>query len=54
LPGVEECAAAARKPYAAHDAAERFVLRIQEQTGHKVNPDSLDVALGWFERWLKP
>jgi dienelactone hydrolase len=54
LPGVEECAAAARKPYAAHDAAERFVLRIQEQTGHKVNPDSLDAALGWFERWLKP
>lgn len=54
LPGVEECASAARKAYAAQDAGEKFVLRVQKQTAHKVNPDSLDAAIDWFERWLRP
>lgn len=53
LPGVEECAAATRKAYAAQGAEEKFVLRIQKQTAHKVNPDSLQAAMEWFEKWLK-
>ncbi|MBI2947328.1 MAG: acetylxylan esterase [Verrucomicrobia bacterium] len=53
LPGVEECAASARKAYGARKADEKFMLRVQKQTGHKVNPDSLDAALAWFEKWLK-
>ena len=54
LPGVEECAAAARKAYAGQSAEEKFVLRVQKSTGHKVNQDSLEAAIVWFEQWLKP
>jgi predicted esterase len=54
LPGVELCAEAARAAYRDAGAEDRFVLRIQPKTAHKVNPDSFDAALAWFERWLKP
>ena len=54
IPGLEECAAAARNAYAREKAEDRFVLRVQNNTGHKVNADSLQAALEWFEKWLKP
>ena len=54
IPGLEECAAAARNAYARQQAEDRFVLRLQNNTGHKVNADSLQAALEWFEKWLKP
>ncbi|MEY2880117.1 MAG: hypothetical protein RLZZ15_2497 [Verrucomicrobiota bacterium] len=54
LPGLQLCADAARAAYRAAGAEEKFVLRIQPATGHKVNPDSLVVAREWFVRWLKP
>jgi dienelactone hydrolase len=54
LPGVELCAEAARAAYRAANAGEKFVLRIQPNTGHKVLPESLDLARDWFVRWLKP
>ncbi len=54
LPGVQLCADAARAAYHAADADEKFVLRIQHNTGHKVLPESLVAAREWFVRWLKP
>lgn len=54
LPGVEICAEATRAAYRAAGAEDRFVLRIQPQTAHKVLPESMDAALAWFVRWLKP
>jgi hypothetical protein len=35
-------------------ADERFVVRIQEKTAHKVNADSQAAAVEWFVWWLKP
>jgi dienelactone hydrolase len=54
LPGVELCAEAARAAYRGAHAEEKFVLRIQPNTGHKVLPESFDLARDWFVRWLKP
>ncbi len=52
MPGLEECLGAARQAYGKAGAAERFKAIIQPRTGHRVNPDSLDQAVGWFTRWL--
>ncbi len=54
VPGVEECAAAARPAYHVAGADDRFVLRIQEHTGHTVTPESEAAAIQWFVKWLKP
>lgn len=54
LPGLQECTDAARAAYHAAGADEKFVVKIQPHTGHKVNPDSLDEARAWLARWLKP
>jgi dienelactone hydrolase len=54
MPGLNECAEAARAAYRAAGAEEKFVLRIQPNTGHKVLPESLTAAKEWFVRWLKP
>ncbi len=53
-PGLKECADAARAAYRAAGAEEKFVLQIQPNTGHKVNPESMTLAKEWFVRWLKP
>ncbi|MBL9199975.1 MAG: acetylxylan esterase [Opitutaceae bacterium] len=54
MPGLQLCADAARAAYRAAGAEEKFVLRIQPNTAHKVNPDSLVAARAWFKRWLNP
>jgi dienelactone hydrolase len=54
LPGVELCAQAARAAYKAAGADDKFVLKIQPNTGHKVLPESFDLAKDWFVKWLKP
>ncbi|MSU20747.1 MAG: alpha/beta hydrolase [Pedosphaera sp.] len=54
LPGLDECATSAKQAYLAVQAETKFQLLIQEKTGHKVTPDSLRAALGWFVKWLKP
>lgn len=54
LPGLKLCAEAAQQAYKAAGAEDRFVLRVQEKTGHKVNPDSEVAAVEWFVKWLKP
>jgi dienelactone hydrolase len=54
LPGLQLCADAARAAYHAAGADEKFMLRVQPNTGHKVNPDSMVAAREWLVRWLKP
>jgi dienelactone hydrolase len=54
LPGVKGCAAAAQSAYHAAGAEDRFALRIQEKTGHRVTPESEHAAIEWFVKWLKP
>jgi predicted esterase len=54
LVGLAECVDAARKAYRASNAGEKFSFRLQENTGHKVTPESLQTAVDWFVNWLKP
>lgn len=54
LPGLAECTDAALNAYRAAGAEDRFVIRIQETTGHKVTPESERAAVDWFVKWLKP
>jgi dienelactone hydrolase len=52
LPGLKLCTDAALAAYHAAGCDDRFVIRIQDKTGHKVNPDSQAAAIEWFARWL--
>jgi dienelactone hydrolase len=54
LPGLNECADAARAAYKAAGAEEKFVLHVQSNTAHKVLPESVVMARKWFVRWLRP
>jgi dienelactone hydrolase len=35
-------------------AGDKLQLIIQENTPHRVNPESIDAGIAWFVRWLKP
>jgi predicted esterase len=52
LAGVKLAADAARAAYEQAGVPERFVLKIEEKTGHQVTPESTKEAVAWFERWL--
>jgi dienelactone hydrolase len=52
LEGVKIAGAAAREAYEKAGVPERFVLKIQEKTGHRVNPDSTAEAVEWFVKWF--
>lgn len=54
LAGVRLAVNAARPVYAAANAAEKLQLIIQENTPHRVNPESVDAGIAWFVRWLRP
>ena len=54
LAGVKECAAAAERAYTAAGAAEKFVLKIEANTGHEQTPAYDQAMTEWFVRWLKP
>src|SRR5947199_1027816 len=54
VPGVMLAANSATEAYAKAGATEKFVLRVQKNTGHSVNGDSLRVAIDWLMTWLKP
>ena len=54
LAGLKLCTDAAQAAYHAAGADDHFVVRIEEKTGHKVNPDSQSAAVDWFVKWLKP
>jgi dienelactone hydrolase len=52
LAGVKLAADAARGAYEKAGVPERFVLKIEEKTGHQVTPEATKEAVAWFERWL--
>jgi dienelactone hydrolase len=54
LPSVMLAANSASEAYASAGAKDKFVLRVQKNTGHSVNGDSLRAAIDWFVSWLKP
>jgi dienelactone hydrolase len=54
LPGLNECAEAARAAYRRAGAEKNFVLHLQPNTGHKTLPESVQLAREWFIRWLRP
>lgn len=54
LPGLQQCADAARAAYRAKNAEQNFTLIIQPNTGHKVTPDSMKLAHEWLVKHLKP
>src|SRR5262249_60557178 len=53
-PGLLACAAAAERAYQEAGAQDRFVLLMQEKTGHRVQPASRQQAIDWFVKWLQP
>ena len=53
LAGVRIAAEAARLAYRPAQADEKFVLRIQENTGHTLTAESREAAVEWLVRWLK-
>jgi dienelactone hydrolase len=52
MPGLRECLAAAQSAYAGR--TDRYRALLQPNTGHRVNPESMDAAVAWFEQWLGP
>jgi dienelactone hydrolase len=54
LAGVRLSVNGAKPAYAAANAADKLMLVIQEDTPHRVNPESIDAGIAWFVRWLKP
>ena len=54
IAGVRMSVAAARPLYDAAHASDKLQLIVQENTPHRVNPESIDAGIAWFVRWLKP
>jgi dienelactone hydrolase len=52
-PGLMECVDAARKAYSTAGAADKFEFLLEENTGHRVNPEARQRAIEWFVRWLR-
>jgi dienelactone hydrolase len=54
IAGVRLAVRTAQPVYAAAGASEKLQLIVQEDTPHRVNPESVDAGIAWFVRWLKP
>ena len=54
IAGVRLSVAAAKPFYEAANAGDKLQLIVQENTPHRVNPESVDAGIAWFVRWLKP
>jgi dienelactone hydrolase len=54
IAGVRLSVAAARPLYDAAHASDKLQLIVQENTPHRVNPESIDAGIAWFVRWLTP
>jgi dienelactone hydrolase len=52
LPGVKLAADAAKAAYEKAGVSDRFVLIIEEKTGHQVKAEPMKEAVAWFEKWL--
>jgi hypothetical protein len=54
IAGVRLSVQGAQPAYAAANAADKLRLIVQENTPHRVNPESIEAGIDWFRRWLKP
>jgi dienelactone hydrolase len=54
IAGVRLAVRAAQPAYVAAGASEKIKLVVQEDTPHRVNPESVDAGIAWFVQWLKP
>ena len=54
IAGVRLSVAAAKPFYDAANSSDKLQLIVQENTPHRVNPESIDAGIAWFTRWLKP
>jgi dienelactone hydrolase len=54
IAGVRLAVRTAQPAYAAAGATDRIRLIVQEDTPHRVNPESADAGIAWFVRWLEP
>jgi dienelactone hydrolase len=54
IAGVRLAVNAAKPLYDSANASDRLKLLVQEDTPHRVNPESIDAGISWFVRWLKP
>jgi dienelactone hydrolase len=54
IAGVRLSVAAAKPFYDAANAGDKLQLIVQENTAHRVNPESVDAGIAWFVRWLRP
>ena len=52
--GVRLSVAAAKPLYDAANAGQKLELIIEQDTPHRVNPESFDAGIAWFVRWLRP
>ena len=52
--GLAECTTAARQAYRAENAEDRFMPKIEENTGHQIRLEAEEAAIDWFVKWLKP
>jgi dienelactone hydrolase len=52
--GVRLAVETARSAYAAANASDKLQLIIQQNTAHRVNPESIDAGIDWFVHWLTP
>jgi dienelactone hydrolase len=54
IAGVRLAVRTAQPAYAAAGAPEKIKLIVQEDTPHRVNPESVDAGIAWFVKWLTP
>ena len=54
IAGVRLSVATAKPFYDAANATDKLQLIVQENTPHRVNPESVDAGIAWFVRWLAP
>lgn len=54
IAGVRLAVETAEPAYAAANASNQLQLIVQENTPHRVNPQSVDAGVAWFVRFLKP
>ncbi len=54
IAGVRLAVNAAKPVYVAANASDHLQLIVQENTPHRVNPESIDAGIAWFVKWLNP
>ncbi|HEV7609072.1 MAG TPA: acetylxylan esterase [Steroidobacteraceae bacterium] len=54
IAGVRLSIAEAKPLYDAVNASDKLKLIIQEDTPHRVDPESIEAGIAWFVHWLKP